>query len=163
MPQAEQASALGHLVSEMVPAGDYGQITALLESIQATPEERTVVTKAAAGRQLEEIGSERPVTQQDLDTLRGFLKKQAPETADQVIGEAVGQAIDEDSSFTFTEAYRLLVPQPHSSGNDALISSFIKAVAGDKVDLRALCVAGEIQDPTLRKEAVDLVNQSNLK
>ena len=168
LPQAEQADVLGYLVSKMPPANDYASITALLDDIQATPMERAVATRAAAGSQLEKMASKRKVTQQDLDTMRLWLKKQDPAAMDRVTGEAIGQALTEApdellqdaGNFTFTDAYMLLVSYPASKGNDDLISGFIKVVAEGRVDPRAICVAGKIQDPALLKEALDSITQA---
>ena len=170
VPQAEQAAALSHLVSEVPPTSDYAQITALLDGIQATPEERKVAMRAAGGRQIKEIASTREVTQQDLDTMRLWIKAQDPAAMDRLTGEALGQALAEVpvnlsqgelGNFNFTRAYFMLVEYPKNKGTDELISGFIKVVTERKVDLRAICVAGAIQDPALRKEAADRINQAH--
>ena len=170
VPTAEQAGALRHLISEVPPTSDYAQITALLDAIQATPEERQVAMRAAGGRQLEEIASTRELTQQDLDTLRLWLKAQDPAAMDRLTGEALGQAlaeVPEDPSlgevgnFTFTHAYMMLTVLPENKGHDELISGFIKVVTERQVDPRAICVAGKILDPVLRKEADDRIKQAH--
>ncbi len=68
------------------------RLAALLNDIQATHEERKVPMRAAGGSQLKEIASTRKVTQQDLDTMRLWLKKQDPVTMDRLTGEALAQA-----------------------------------------------------------------------
>ena len=161
VPQAEQAAALSHLVSEVPPTSDYAQITALLDGIQATPEERKVAMRAAGGRQIKEIASTREVTQQDLDTMRLWIKAQDPAAMDRLTGEALGEALaglpvnpsQGEGNFNFTNAYFMLVKYPKNKGNDELISGFIKVVTERETDPRIICVAGEIQDPVLQKEA----------
>ncbi len=168
VPKAEQAAALSHLVSEVPPTSDYAQITALLDAIQATPEERNVAMRAAGGRQLKEIASTRKVTQQDLDTMRLWLKAQDPAAMDRLTGEALGEALAElpvnpsqgEGNFNFTHAYFMLVKYPKNKGNDELISGFIKVVTERETDPRIICVAGEIQDPVLQKEASDRIARS---
>lgn len=170
VPTAEQAGALRHLISEVPPTSDYAQITALLDAIQATPEERKVAMRAAGGRQLTEIASTRKVTQQDLDTMRLWLKTQDPAAMDRLTGEAMGQALagvpadmsqGDLGNFNFSHAYDMLVMGPEDKGHDELISGFIKVVAERKVDPRVICVAGKILDPVLRKEATDRIIQAN--
>ena len=170
VPQAEQAAALSHLVSEVPPTSDYAQITALLDAIQATPEERKVAMRAAGGRQIKEIGSTRELTQQDVDTMRLWLKKQDSAAMDRLTGEAMGQALagvpatfsgPGVGNFTFTHAYMMLVMDPKDKVSDELISGFIKVVTERQVDPRVICVAGKILDPVLRKEADDRIKQAN--
>lgn len=170
VPQAEQAAALSHLVSEVPPTSDYAQITALLDAIQATPEERKVAMRAAGGRQIKEIGSTRELTQQDVDTMRLWLKKQDSAAMDRLTGEAMGQALagvpatfsgPGVGNFTFTHAYMMLVMGPKDKVTDELISGFIKVVTERQVDPRVICVAGKILDPVLRKEADDRIIQAN--
>ncbi len=168
VPTADQASALRHLISEVPPTSDYAEITALLDAIQATPEERQVAMRAAGGRQLKEIASTREVTPQDLDTMRLWLKKQDPAAMDRLTGEALGQALSENpneliqdtGNFSFTHAYFMLVGYPQNRCTDELISGFIKVVTERKTDPRAICVVGRIQDTILLKEADNRLKQS---
>ena len=170
VPTADQAGALRHLISEVPPTSDYAQITALLDAIQATPEERKVAMRAAGGRQLEEIASTRKVTQQDLDTMRLWLKTQDPAAMDRLTGEALGQALagvpadlsqGEAGNFNFFHAYMMLTVLPKDKGSDEVISGFVQVVTERQVDLRVICVAGKIQDPVLLKEADDRIKQAN--
>lgn len=169
VPKAEQAAALRHLVSEVPPTSNYAQVTALLDGIQATPEERKVAMRAAGGRQIKEIASTRKVTQQDLDTMRLWLKAQNLAAMDRLTGEAIGEALAElpvnpsqgEGNFNFTHAYFMLVEYPKNKDTDELISGFIKVVTERATDPRIICVAGAIQDPVLRKEAGDRIMQAN--
>ncbi len=169
VPKAEQAAALRHLISEVPPTSDYAQVTALLDGIQATPEERKVAMRAAGGRQIKEIASTRKVTQQDLDTMRLWLKAQDPAAMDRLTGEAIGEALAEVpvtlgraevGNFNFTHAYFLLVDYPRNKDTDELISGYIKVVTERETDPRTGCVAGAIQDPVLQKEASDRIARS---
>jgi hypothetical protein len=170
VPTAEQEAALRHLISEVPPTSDYAPVTALLDAIQATPEERKIAMRAAGGRQFKEIAKTRELTQQDLQSMRMWAKTQDPAAMDRVTGEALGQALadvpanDQNpgaGNFTFTNAYMMLVTGSKDKGHDELISGFIKVVTERKVDLRAICVAGKILNPALRKEASDLIMKAN--
>lgn len=154
VPQDERSDALSHLISGMIPAGSYPKITEFLDRIQATPEERSVATRAAAGNQLEQIASERPVTKNDLETMRTWLKRQSPAAVDLMTGEALGQAIQEDGEFDFNQAAALVTDYHQNSGNDDLITGFLTTSAADKTNEKATALAGKIQDPKRRQEAL---------
>jgi hypothetical protein len=154
VPQDERGDALSHLISEVVPDGNYPKITQFLNLIQATPEERTVVTRAAVGNQLEEISGERAVTKSDLETMRTWLKQQAPTAVDRLTGEALGQAIQNGGDFDFTQAAALVSEYHQSSGNDDLITGFLTTATADGTNKQAIALAEKIKDSKRREEAL---------
>jgi hypothetical protein len=154
VPKDERGDALGHLISETIPDGDYPKITQFLNGIQATAEERTVATRTAVGNQLEEISSERAVTKGDVEIMQGWLKQQAPTAVDRMTGEALGQAIKDGGDFSFTQAAALVSEYHQSSGNDDLITGFLTTAAADGSNEQAITLAGKIRDPKRREEAL---------
>jgi hypothetical protein len=154
VPQDERGDALSHLISEVVPDGNYPKITQFLNLIQATPEERTVATRAAVGNQLEEISGERAVTKNDLETMRTWLKQQAPTAVDRLTGEALGQAIQNGGDFDFTQAAALVSEYHQSSGNDDLITGFLTTATADGTNKQAIALAEKIKDSKRREEAL---------
>ena len=154
VPQAERGDALSYLISQVNPDGDYPKVTEFLNSIQATPEERTVATGAAAGNQLEEIAGERAVTRNDLETMRAWLKQQSPTTMDRMTGEALGQAVQEDGEFSFAQAAALVADYHQSSGNDDVITGFLTTASADGKNEEARSLAGKIKDTKRREQAL---------
>lgn len=154
LPPDERGDALSHLISEMIPDGDYPQITEFLNTIQATPEERAVATRTAVGNELEEIASERSVTRDDLEVMRRWLAQQAPTAVDRLTGEALGEAIQDGGDFNFTQAAALVADYHQSSGNDDLITGFLTSAAADDSNPEAVALAGKIKDPKRRAEAL---------
>jgi hypothetical protein len=154
VPKDERGDALGHLISEAIPDGDYPKITQFLNGIQATAEERTVATRTAVGNQLEEISSERAVTKGDIEIMQAWLKQQAPTAVDRMTGEALGQAIKDGGDFSFTQAAALVSEYHQSSGNDDLITGFLTTAAADGSNEQAIALAGKIRDPKRREEAL---------
>ena len=157
IPQAERGDALSYLVSEVIPGGDYPQVAEFLNAIQATPEERAVATRSVAGNQLETIASERAVTRGDLETLRTWLKQQAPAATDRLTGEALAQAIQEDGEFSYTQAAALVSDYHQSSGNDDVITGFLASETPAEFMPQAQALAGKINDPKRREEALSLL------
>ncbi len=154
VPQDERGDALGHLISERIPDGDYSKITEFLDTIQATPEERSVATRAAIGSQLEEIASERAVTRNDVETMRTWLQQQSPTAVDRLTGEALGQAIQDDGDFNFKQAAALVLEYHLSSGNDDVITGFLDSAEADRSSKEAIALAGKIKDSKRREEAL---------
>ena len=141
----------------MIPGGDYPQVAEFLNAIQATPEERAVATRSVAGNQLETIASERAVTRGDLETLRTWLKQQAPAATDRLTGEALAQAIQEDGEFSYTQAAALVSDYHQSSGNDDVITGFLASETPAEFMPQAQALAGKINDPKRREEALSLL------
>jgi hypothetical protein len=154
VPKDERGDALSHLISEVMPEGDYPQVTQFLNGIQATPEERTVATTTAVGNRLEHISSERAVTKDDIETMRTWLKQQSSATVDRMTGEALGQAIQDDTGLDFSQAAALVSEYHQSSGNDDLITGFLTRAAADAKNAEAIALAGKINDPKRREEAL---------
>ena len=154
VPPDERGNALSHLISEMIPDGDYPQITEFLNTIQATPEERTVATRTAVGNELEEIASERSVTRKDLEVMRKWLAQQAPAQVDRLTGEALGQAIQDEGDFNFSQAAALVADYHQSSGNDDVITGFLTHAATDDSHAEAIALAGQIKDPKRRADVL---------
>jgi hypothetical protein len=153
VPQAERGDALSYLISEVITGGDCLQVAEFLNTVQATPEERTVATRSAAGTQLETIASERAVTHSDLETLRTWLKQQAPTAVDRLTGEALAQAIQDDGEFSYAHAAALVSDYHQSSGNDDIITGFLAGEIPVEFMPQAQALAARITDPK-RKEQV---------
>jgi hypothetical protein len=154
VPQDERGDALGHLISERIPDGDYSKITEFLDTIQATPEERSVATRAAIGSQLEEIANERAVTRNDVEAMRTWLQQQSPTAVDRLTGEALGQAIQDDGDFNFKRAAALVLEYHLSSDNDDIIIGFLDSAEADGSNKEAIALAGKIKDSKRREEAL---------
>ena len=154
VPQDERGDALSYFISQVMPAGDYPAVTEFLNTIQATPAERTVATRAAAGNQLEEIASERAVTVSDLETMRTWLTQQSPTAVDRLTGEALAQAVQDGGEFSFTQATALISDYHQRSGNDDVITGFLTSEVSEDARPAATALAAKIKDPKRREEAL---------
>jgi hypothetical protein len=153
IPQDEREGSFSHVISELVPDGEYARVGAFLDEIQATPEERSVSAREAANTRLEEIAGEREVTRQDVDAMREWLKLQAPGTEDRVTGEALADAAQEGGEFGFAEASKLALEYHQTSGNDDVLVAFLESFAARSNLDEALPLADKITDPA-RRDAI---------
>lgn len=158
VPADERGEVLGYFVSQVVPDGDSARVTEFLRTIQATPEERTVATRAAAASQLETIAGERAVNRSDVEQIRSFLTQQAPTAVDRLTGEALAQAVQNGGEFSFTQAAALVADYHQSSGNDDIITGFLANTGGDEFQAEAKVLAGKIKDTQRREQALSELN-----
>ena len=154
VPQDERAGSFTHVIADLVPEGGYSKVTAFLDDIQATPDERAVSARQAANAQLEEIAGERAVTREDVDAMRDWVNRQAPGTADRVTGEALADAAQEGGEFGFDEASKLALEYHKRSGNDELLVAFLESFAARSNLEEALPIADRITDPKLRDQVL---------
>lgn len=160
VPQDERADTFTHVICELLPEGGYEKITAFLDGIQATPEERAVSARAAASFQLGEIAGERAVTSTDVDAMRKWVDSQAPGTADRVTGESLAEAVQEDGEFGFPEASRIVLEYHKSSGHDEMLAAFLESFADRSNQDEALALANRISDPQRRDEVLMKLKQA---
>jgi hypothetical protein len=155
VPEDERAGSFVHVISELIPEGGYERVGSFLDEIKATPEERVVSAREAANARIHEISSERSVSRQDIDAMRGWLERQAPGTADRVTGEALAEASQDSDVFGFAEASKLALEYHRSSGNDDVLIAFLESYAARSNVEEALPLAEQISDPKLRQEILD--------
>ena len=152
VPPAERMDSFSHVISEQFPEGNYNETTAFLDSINATPEERATAAKDTANTRLEDISSQRPVTRNDIEELRGWIKKQSPSTLDRSTGEALGAAVQDDGDFNFSKASQLALEYHKSSGKDEVLIGFLKNFSAHENLPEAIKLAAQISDPKRREE-----------
>ena len=130
VPQDEQAGSLSYIMFDLTLEGGYERVDAFLDSIKATPEEREVSAREAANSRLQDISTERALTAADVDEMRTWLGRQAPESIDEVTGEAIGDAAQEGGEeFNFAAASELVLKYHQSTGNDAILVAFLESYA----------------------------------
>jgi hypothetical protein len=152
VPQDERAGSFTHVISNLMPESGYAGVETFLNDIQATPEERAVSAREAANTRLEEIAGDRAVTREDVDTMRDWLERQAPGTADRVTGEALADAAQEGAEFSFSDASKLVLEYHQSTGNDDMLVAFIESFAARSNLELALPLADKIMDAQLRQD-----------
>jgi len=155
LPVDEREGPFASAFSELIPDGDYQKSAAFLDDIQATPEERAIAAQWAANKQLDGIAEKRNLTREDVAATREWLSRQSPDTADELIGEAMGAASQEGGEAGFSKLVELILELHASSGNDdALVAFLDRSDASDHPE-KFRQLAEKITDPQRREEALE--------
>ncbi len=156
----EQASekgrldALGQPASKLASEKGYAEVTAYMERIQATEEERAaIVAKAAQGR-LSSLNHSSPVTSAQIDEMRTWAAAQAPGTEDKATGKALADMAGFDDKKQFTNAAKLAGQYHGSTGNDEILITFLDGWAARSNKEASRELAGKIRDEKKRAEAL---------
>lgn len=150
LPEGERASLLAHRIENLPADKDFSSVTRYLESIRATPVERSTCVERAAQTRIGKLGEIRKITRQDLDQLREWTTTQAPGITDRVTGNALGNAMGTSNPMTFSEAAALAAEYQKTSGNDELLLRFLDRWNGPGSADEARELAEKIVDETNR-------------
>ena len=153
VPQDERAGSFAHLASELVGSGGFEGVSGFLDSVNASPQERVAAAMDAANSHLEELGQNGQVTSQDVDAMREWLKKQAPEQMDRITGKALAEAAQDGGEFKFSDAAELAVQYNKGSADDAVLVAFLERFSARSNSEEARHLATMISDP-VRREAI---------
>ena len=155
VPQDERAGSFAHIASELVDDSGYGKVSAFLDAVQATPDERAAAASQTAESRLQTLGLEGNVTRGEVDSLREWLTRQAPGKADSITGKALAEAAQDHGKFKFAEASQLVLHYQQSSGNDEVLISFLQSYSARSNLEEAIHMADMISDPKRRAEILD--------
>lgn len=126
LPVGEQPNTISRLASRLVSLGSYEKVTAFLERIDATPEERTKSVESAAESKIQNLGYREGVTRGEIDSMREWVAAQAPGSTDRVTGKALARSLRGAKGIKFPEAAALARQYGASSGNDEVVVSFLE-------------------------------------
>lgn len=155
LPVDERDGPFGSAFCELVPDGDYAKATTFLDGIQATPEERAIAAGFAANNRMDEISQIRDVTRDDVAATREWLSRQAPATADRLMGEALAQAASEGGDKAFAKLSEIVLEVHQSSGNDEMLVAFLDGSGPSAHPEQARLLAQKITDPQRREEILE--------
>ena len=155
LPMDEREGPFASAFSELVPDGDYQKSAAFLDDIQATPEERAIAAESAAGNRLEAIAEMRNLTRDDVAATREWLTRQSPDTADRLMGEAMGRASMEGGEVGYAKLVELVLEVQASSGNDDTLVAFLERSDASGHPEKSKQLAEKITDPQRREEALE--------
>ncbi len=155
LPEDERDGPFISAFSELIPNGDYQKSASFLDDIQATPTERARAAESAADRQLEAIAEKRNLTREDVAATREWLDRQSPDTADKLIGSAMGAASQQGGEVGFAKLAELILEVHSSSGNDDALVAFLEGADTSAHPEQAQFLAGKITDPQHREEMLE--------
>lgn len=152
VPEDERAGSFAHIAGQLVDASGYGKVSGFLDSVQATPAERAASAMQAAQSRLESLGMRGAVTRQDVDSLREWLGRQAPDKVDSITGKSLAEAAQESGKFQFSDASELVLHYQKSSGSDDVLVSFLQSYAARSNLEQAQHLAEKISDGKRRAQ-----------
>lgn len=127
IPADERAGSFAHIAEELVDENGYDKVGTFLDSVNATPAERTAAAMQAAESRLTQIAGDSGVSQGEVDSLRTWLATQAPGKVDSITGKALAEASQDGGEFGFDEASQLVLHYQKTSGSDDVLVSFLKS------------------------------------
>jgi len=155
VPADERAGSFANVASQLVNDGGYEKVSAFLDAVQATPEERAVSAKQAAMSQLEMLAQDGEITRAGVDSLRTWLDKQAPGQTDKITGKALAEAAQDDGEFDFDSASEWVLDYQKKSGNDDVLTAFLDGYSAHSNLEEAQALIGLISDPVRRQQFLD--------
>lgn len=158
VPSDERAGSFAHIASQLVDDTGYGKVGAFLDSVNATPEERSAAATQTAESRLTFLGQSGDISSKDVDTLRTWLDKQAPGKTNSITGKALAEAAQDGGKFGFDEASQLAIKYQQSSGSDDVLVSFLESYSAHSNIEEARHLAEMISDEKVRARILDDMN-----
>ena len=157
VPADQQARALSSVTSMMVLQGGLEKVGKFLDNIDARPDERAALAKKTAGSHLQKISRIGRISRQTVDELRGWIATQAPDAADRITGESLGDARIQRSPFADRAA---LIGELHAeSGSDDLLIGFLGGNESTRHPELSRALAEKIGDEVKRAEILATLSQ----
>ncbi|MES2474613.1 MAG: hypothetical protein V4640_02450 [Verrucomicrobiota bacterium] len=151
---SEQVDTLADLAARGSWNEGFTKTDDYLERIEATPAERAATVEKVAQNKVRYFTQQKKISRENIDTLRDWATKQAPQTTDKMTGEAIARATQGQNKLDFSEAAAMAVEYHDSSGNDDVLEAFLSQnnnIEQNKDEARVL--AQKISD-TARRAAV---------
>ncbi|MES2921854.1 MAG: hypothetical protein V4819_09915 [Verrucomicrobiota bacterium] len=155
LPVDDREGPFASAFCEIIPDGDYSKAATFLDGVQATPAERAIAAEWAAGIHLEAIAEKRNLTRDDVAATREWLSRQSPDTADRLIGQAMGAAYDEGGGAGYSKLVELVLEVHQNSGNDDALTAFLDSSDASEHPEQSKLLAEKIKDPQRREEALE--------
>jgi hypothetical protein len=147
---ADQLAALGKRASNLAIQKGFTEVDAYLERIAATPEERKQSVEDAASGFLNGKRWEGGIKEEDIDAMREWTAKSAPEAVGRLTGQGVGEALNQDGGMDFPKASALALRYAGADGGDDVLVGFLEKVPSTyKGEAREM--AAKISDPQRRE------------
>jgi hypothetical protein len=151
IPAHDQTRVFALQTTQWVAQGGYAQVADCLTRIKATPAERLACVEQAVASTI--LPNDKPVTREDLDTMREWVGTQMPNAIDNITGKALcAAAMMGTRKLDLAAAADLAVHYSQANGNDDVLVALVEswAVRSNKEQARSL--AGKIADEARRAE-----------
>lgn len=128
--------------------GDYEHAGQFLKTIEANAEERNTIAAQVVSMKLMNGDWLQNDPASTIATARDWAVREAPEAAERITGDALGRLANN----RFEEAAKLALQYQESSGDDAVLVSFLKSNGVKSHPDQALPLVERIADPVKREE-----------
>lgn len=152
VPEKQQLGLFAQQARHLGRRESYAEVTAFMDRIAATPAERVACVEVATGSKIRSIADGRKITREDLDTLREWTTRQAPDTTGRITGKALADAMQYGSKLDYAAASELALHYHQASGNDDVLISFLDRVSDREKTEQARALAAKITDAKRREE-----------
>lgn len=152
VPQDERAGSFAHMASQFAAGDGYGNVTAFLDSVQATSDERAAAARQTAESQLQRLSLTDGVSRESVDQLRAWLDHQAPGQTDTITGKALGEAAQEGGKLSYEDASQLVLHYQQTSGGDDVLVAFLESYSARSNLELAQHLVEMISDPQRRQQ-----------
>lgn len=150
----QQGSTLAGIASQLAVSG-FDKVSAYLDRIDATPEERKKSVQDAALSRIQQATFRNAVSREDLDSMRKWVTAESPDVVDAVTGKALGRSSNRDRGLKFSDAAALAEEYNIGGGNDEVIASFLENRSTEEEDREAArALAEKIADEKRREKVL---------
>jgi hypothetical protein len=153
LPAEQQSQALVQPVSRLINRGGYPRIAAYLDDVGASSGERLAIVTEAGSEQLAGQFSQHATSIKDVDSFRDWAATQAPDSLDQLTGKILAEIPLRQEKATYADAGALALHYQHSTGDDAVLATFLEGGSARFHLPEARTLAAKISDPA-RREAI---------
>lgn len=152
VPEKQQLGLFMQQASLMGRRESYAEVTAFMDGIAATPAERVACVEIATKSKIRSIANGRKITRDDLDTLREWTTRQAPDTTGPITGQVLAHAMQEGHKLNYAAASELALHYHQASGSDDVLVAFLEGVSSLEKTEQARALAVRITDAKRREE-----------
>lgn len=161
LPEDEREASLTSLTDDIATEGGFKAVDRFLDNIGATAPEREAAVRQAVDTQITGTAGERTLTMDDISGMRAWASRYAPDAVDELTGQALADAAQDGSEFSYEQAEPLVRDIFRKTGSEQIVVGFLKAYAARMNLEEALPVADLIADPAHRQSVLDLLRQES--
>lgn len=153
LPENQRETAFLNATTLMAIQQGFAKVGEFLDTIGATPEERSGIaqTTACAGLAQRMTRNDQANPKALVHGMREWLARQAPHEADRISGTALAVTVQ---SIGFEKAAALVAELHAETGSDELLAGFLDRAAMQSHPAETIAMANQIKDPALRDKVI---------
>jgi hypothetical protein len=153
LPENQRETAFLNATTRMVIHQGFSKAGEFLDTIGATPDERSGLaqTTACAGLAQRMTRNDQANPKALVHGMREWLARQAPNEAERISGTALAATVQ---SIGFEKAAALVAEIHTETGSDELLAGFLDRAAMQSHPAETMAMANQIKDPALREKVI---------